>query len=69
MGPSSSTIFAVYTAMSTPQVFFITRATFAGASSMDILLIEIPPYQGSFPCIGLIGIIIASIVNIWLAVL
>ena len=62
MGLSLSTIFAVYTAMSITQVFFITSATFAGASLYGYTTNRDLTSLGSFLFIGLIGIIIASIV-------
>lgn len=67
MGISLSTIFAVYTATSIAQVFFITAATFAGASLYGYTTKKDLSSWGSFLLIGLIGIIIASIVNIFLA--
>ena len=67
MGLSLSTIFAVYTAMSITQVFFITSATFAGASLYGYTTNRDLTSWGSFLFIGLIGIIIASIVNIFMA--
>ena len=67
MGLSLSTIFAVYTAMSITQVFFITSATFAGASLYGYTTNRDLTSLGSFLFIGLIGIIIASIVNIFMA--
>lgn len=67
MGVSLSTIFAVYTSASIVQVFFITSATFAGASLYGYSTKKDLSSWGSFLMIGLIGIIIASIVNIFLA--
>ena len=67
MGISLSTIFAVYTAASIVQVFFITSATFAGASIVGYTTKKDLSGFGSFLFIGLIGIIIASIVNIFMA--
>jgi hypothetical protein len=67
MGVSLSTIFAVYTAYSITQVFFITAATFAGASLYGYTTKRDLTNFGSFLIMGLIGIIIASIVNIFLA--
>lgn len=67
MGVSLSTIFAVYTSTSIAQVFFITAATFAGASLYGYTTKKDISSWGSFLLIGLIGIIIASIVNIFLA--
>ena len=67
MGVSLSTIFAIYTAASIAQVFFITAATFATASLYGYTTKKDISGWGSFLLIGLIGIIIASIVNIFLA--
>jgi uncharacterized protein len=67
MGVSLSTIFAVYTAASIAQVFFITAATFGGASLYGYSTKRDLTSFGSFLIVGLIGIIIASIVNIFLA--
>jgi FtsH-binding integral membrane protein len=67
MGVSLSTIFAVYTSTSIAQVFFITAATFAGASLYGYTTKKDLSGWGSFLIIGLIGIVLASIVNIFLA--
>jgi FtsH-binding integral membrane protein len=67
MGVSLATIFAVYTAVSIAQVFFITAATFAGASLYGYSTNRDLTGFGSFLIIGLIGIVIASVVNIFLA--
>ena len=67
MGVSLSTIFAVYTAYSIVQVFFVTSATFAGASLYGYTTKKDLSKWGSLLFMGLIGIIIASVVNIFLA--
>jgi FtsH-binding integral membrane protein len=67
MGVSMSTIFAVYTATSIVQVFFITAATFASASIYGYTTNKDLTTMGSFLFIGLIGIVIASVVNLFLA--
>jgi FtsH-binding integral membrane protein len=67
MGVSLSTIFAVYTAASIAQVFFITAATFASASLYGYTTKKDISSWGSFLIVGLVGIIIASLVNIFLA--
>lgn len=67
MGVSLSTIFAVYQIGSIAQVFFITAATFAGASLYGYTTKKDLSTIGSFLIVGLIGIILASIVNIFLA--
>lgn len=66
MGVSLSTIFAIYAAMSIAQVFFITAATFASASLYGYTTKKDISGWGSFLLVGLIGIIIAMIVNIFL---
>jgi len=66
MGVSLSIIFAVYTAISIAQVFFITAATFASASLYGYTTKKDISGWGSFLFVGLIGIIIAMIVNIFL---
>lgn len=67
MGVSLSTIFAVYNLGSIAQVFFITAATFASASLYGYTTKKDLSGLGSFLIVGLIGIIIASLVNIFLA--
>ena len=67
MGVSMATIFVVYTMTSIAQVFFITSATFAAASLYGYTTKRDLTTMGSFLIVGLIGIIIASIVNIFLA--
>jgi FtsH-binding integral membrane protein len=66
MGISMSTIFAEYTAMSIANVFFITAATFASASLYGYTTKKDLSSWGSFLIVGLIGIIIAMVVNIFL---
>jgi len=67
MGVSLASIFAVYTALSIAQVFFITAATFASASLYGYSTKRDLTSMSSFLIVGLIGIVIASIVNIFLA--
>jgi len=66
MGVSLSTIFAIYTATSIAQVFFITASVFAGASLYGYTTKKDISNWGSFLIVGLIGIIVAAIVNIFL---
>jgi FtsH-binding integral membrane protein len=66
MGVSLSSIFAVYTAQSITQVFFISAATFGAMSLYGYTTKRDLTGMGSFLFMGLIGIIIASIVNIFL---
>ncbi|MGB0747634.1 MAG: Bax inhibitor-1/YccA family protein [Magnetospiraceae bacterium] len=67
MGLSLASIFMVYTGASIARVFFITAATFAGMSLYGYTTKKDLSGWGSFLIMGLIGLIIASIVNIFLA--
>jgi len=66
MGISLSSIFVVYTETSITRVFFITSATFGAMSIYGYTTKRDLTKFGSFLMMGLIGIIIASIVNIFL---
>ncbi|MEM7695623.1 MAG: Bax inhibitor-1/YccA family protein [Pseudomonadota bacterium] len=66
MGASLSSIFLVYTAESIVQVFFITSAAFGALSLYGYTTKKDLSGWGSFLFMGLIGIIIASLVNIFL---
>ena len=66
MGLSLSYIFLAYTGASIARVFFITAGTFAGMSLYGYTTKRDLSGFGSFLFMGLIGIIIASIVNIFL---
>lgn len=66
MGASLTTIFMVYTGVSIASVFFITAGTFAGTSLYGYTTGRNLTSMGSFMTMGLIGIILASIVNIFL---
>lgn len=67
MGISLSTIFVLYTTESIAKVFFITAGTFAAASLYGYTTGKDLTSVGSFLIMGAIGIMIASIVNIFLA--
>ena len=67
MGASISWIFAVYTGFSVIQVFLITAIAFAGLSLWGYTTKKDISGWGSFLIMGVIGLIVASIVNIWLA--
>ena len=67
MGISLSTIFLVYTHDSIVRVFFITAASFGALSLWGYTTQRDLSAMGSFLMMGLIGIIIASLVNIFLA--
>lgn len=66
MGLSISFIFAVYTAMSIAQTFFITAIAFAGLSLYGYTTKRDLSAMGRFLIMGVIGLIVASIVNIFL---
>ncbi|CDP53455.1 FIG005935: membrane protein [Devosia sp. DBB001] len=65
MGLSLSSIFMVYTDTSIAKVFFITAAMFGAMSLWGYTTKRDLTGMGSFLFMGLIGIIIASIVNIF----
>jgi FtsH-binding integral membrane protein len=67
MGLSLSAIFLVFTGASIARVFFITAGTFAAMSLYGYTTRRDLSQFGSFLIMGLIGIIIASLVNIFLA--
>jgi len=67
MGLSLSSIFAVYTDASIAKVFFITAATFGAMSLWGYTTKRDLTGMGSFLFMGLIGLIIAMVVNIFLA--
>mgnify|MGYP003324294013 FL=1 len=66
MGASLSSIFLVYTGASITRVFFITAGTFAAMSIYGYTTKRDLTRLGSFLMMGLIGIIIASVVNIFM---
>lgn len=66
MGLSMSTIFVVYSAESIARVFFITAGTFAAVSLYGYTTKRDLSGMGSFLFMGVIGLIIASVVNIFL---
>jgi hypothetical protein len=67
VGLSLSFIFMVYTGASITRVFFITSAAFAGLSLYGYTTKKNLTGMGSFLIMGLFGIIIAMVVNIFLA--
>jgi FtsH-binding integral membrane protein len=67
MGISLSSIFVVYTSASIARVFFITAATFGAMSLYGYTTKKDLTGWGSFLFMGLIGIIIASVVNFFMA--
>ena len=66
MGLSLSFIFLVYTGESIARIFFITAAVFGGMSLYGYTTKRDLTAMGSFLIMGLIGVILASIVNIFL---
>ncbi|WP_245577547.1 Bax inhibitor-1/YccA family protein [Nisaea denitrificans] len=67
MGLSLASIFFVFTGESIARVFFITAAAFAGLSLYGYTTKKSLSGMGTFLFMGLIGILIASVVNIFLA--
>jgi uncharacterized protein len=67
MGASLASILLVFTGESVARVFFITAATFAGMSLYGYTTKADLSRFGSFLMMGLIGIVIASLVNIFVA--
>lgn len=66
MGASLSFIFLMYTNESIARTFFITAATFAGVSLYGYTTRRDLTGMGHFMIMGLIGLIIASLVNIFM---
>lgn len=66
VGISLSTIFHIYTESSITRVFFISAAAFGGLSIWGYTTRRNLSGVGTFLFMGLIGIIIASLVNIFL---
>ena len=67
MGLSLAWIFLAYTGTSITNVFFITAAAFGGLSLYGYTTKKDLSGWGSFLIMGLIGVIIAMVVNIFLA--
>ena len=66
MGLSLSSIFLIYTGASIAQTFFVSAAAFGALSLFGYTTKRDLSAMGSFLFMGLIGIIIASIVNIFI---
>lgn len=66
MGLSLSTIFIIYSADSIARVFFITAGTFAATSLYGYTTKRDLSGMGSFMMMGVIGLIIAMVVNMFL---
>jgi FtsH-binding integral membrane protein len=67
MGLSLAGVFLAYTGVSVARVFFITAATFAAMSLYSYTTRRDLSQFGSFLWMGLIGIVLASLVNIFIA--
>src|SRR5689334_4969485 len=66
VGVSLSTLFHIYTSASITRVFFISAATFGALSIFGYTTRRDLSGLGTFLFMGLIGVIIASLVNIFL---
>ncbi|MGV1791535.1 Bax inhibitor-1/YccA family protein [Rhizobium sp. A37_96] len=67
VGLSLSSIFIIYTGQSVVQTFFVTAASFGALSLYGYTAKRDLSAMGSFLMMGLFGLIIASLVNIFLA--
>ena len=67
MGLSISWIFAAFTGISVAQTFLVTAISFAGLSLWGYTTKKDISGWGSFLIMGVIGILVASLVNIFLA--
>ena len=66
MGLSLSSIFLVFTGESVTQVFFVTAAAFGALSLYGYTTKSNLSAWGTFLLMGVIGIIVAGLVNLWL---
>ncbi len=66
MGLSMASIFLVFTGTSIAQTFFATAAAFAGLSLYGYTTKRDLSGFGTFLIMGVVGIIIASLINLWL---
>ncbi len=66
MGLSMSSILMVYTGASVVQMFFVTAAAFGGLSLFGYTTKKSLSAMGSFLIMGLIGLVIASVVNLFM---
>ena len=66
MGASLTSVFLIYTSESIVRVFFITAATFGAMSLWGYTTKTDLSRMGSFLMMGLLGMIIASLVNMFL---
>lgn len=66
MGASISSIFIAYTSYSIIQTFLVTAVAFAGLSLWGYTTKKDISGWGSFLIMGVIGLLVASLVNLWL---
>lgn len=66
MGLSLSTIFLVYSPLAIGQAFFASAAGFAGLSLWGYTTNRDLSAMGSFLIVGLVGLIVASLINLFL---
>lgn len=66
MGLSMASIFLVFTGASIAQTFFATAAAFAGLSLYGYTTKKDLSGFGTFLIMGVVGLLVASIINIWL---
>lgn len=66
MGISISSIFLIFTGQSITQIFFVSAAAFAGLSLWGYTTKKDISGWGSFLIMGVVGLIVAGIANIWL---
>ncbi len=66
MGLSLASIFVVYTGISIANTFFVTAIAFAGLSLWGYTTKKDISGWGSFLIMGVIGLFVAMLVNIWL---
>ena len=66
MGLSISYIFMIYTSVSIAQTFLVTAIAFAGLSLYGYTTKRNISGMGGFLIMGVIGLIVASIINLWM---
>ncbi|WP_339949649.1 Bax inhibitor-1/YccA family protein [uncultured Albimonas sp.] len=67
MGLSIASIFAVYTGISIAQTFFATAIAFGGLSFYGYTTKKDLSGMGTFLLMGVIGLVVASVINIFIA--
>jgi FtsH-binding integral membrane protein len=66
MGLSLSSIFLLYTGQSITRIFFVTAGAFAALSMYGYTTKKDLSGWGTFLIMGVVGIVLASLVNLWL---